>query len=133
MPTVIQPKGWPRPRGYANGMLASGRLLAIGGQVGSRPPGMTLARGLVPQFAQAIDNVIAVVRAAGGTPTDIISLTIFVTELDQYVASTQEIRKVWQERLGNHYPAMALIGARALLDTQALVEIQGLAVIAGGD
>jgi enamine deaminase RidA (YjgF/YER057c/UK114 family) len=133
MPTVIQPKGWPRPRGYANGMLASGRLLAIGGQVGSRPPSMTLARGLVPQFAQAIDNVLAVVRAAGGTPTDIISLTIFVTELDQYVASTQEIRKVWQERLGNHYPAMALIGARALLDTEALVEIQGLAVLAGDD
>ena len=92
----IQPKGWPRPRGYANGMLASGRLLAIGGQVGSRPPGMTLARGLVPQFAQAIDNVLAVVRAAGGAPTDIISLTIFVTELDQYVASTQEIRTVWR-------------------------------------
>jgi enamine deaminase RidA (YjgF/YER057c/UK114 family) len=129
MPTVIQPKGWPRPRGYANGMLASGRLLAIGGQVGSRPPGMTLARGLVPQFAQAIDNVVAVVRAAGGAPTDIISLTIFVTDLDQYVASTQEIRTVWRERLGNHYPAMALIGARALLDTEAVVEIQGLAVL----
>ena len=129
MPTVIQPKGWPRPRGYANGMLASGRLLAIGGQVGSRPPGMTLARGLVPQFAQAIDNVLAVVRAAGGNPTDIISLTIFVTDLDQYVASTQEIRTVWRERLGNHYPAMALIGARALLDTEAVVEIQGLAVL----
>jgi enamine deaminase RidA (YjgF/YER057c/UK114 family) len=130
MPTVIQPRGWPRPRGYANGMLASGRLLAIGGQVGSRPPGMTLARGLVPQFAQALDNVLSVVRTAGGSPTDIISLTIFVTELDQYVASTQEIRTVWRERLGDHYPAMALIGARALLDAEAVVEIQGLAVLA---
>jgi enamine deaminase RidA (YjgF/YER057c/UK114 family) len=129
MPTVIQPRGWPRPRGYANGMLASGRLLAIGGQVGSRPPGMTLARGLVPQFAQALDNVLSVVRTAGGSPTDIISLTIFVTDLDQYVSSTQEIRTVWRERLGNHYPAMALIGARALLDTEAVVEIQGLAVL----
>ncbi len=129
MPTVIQPRGWPRPRGYANGMLASGRLLAIGGQVGSRPPGMTLARGLVAQFAQALDNVVAVVRTAGGSPTDIISLTIFVTELDQYVASTQEIRTVWRERLGDHYPAMALIGARALLDAEAVVEIQGFAVL----
>jgi enamine deaminase RidA (YjgF/YER057c/UK114 family) len=129
MPSVIQPKGWPRPRGYANGMLASGRLLAIGGQVGSRPPGMALARGLVAQFAQAVDNVVTVVRAAGGAPTDIVSLTIFVTDLDQYVGSTQEIRSVWRERLGNHYPAMALIGVRALLDAEALVEIQGLAVL----
>jgi enamine deaminase RidA (YjgF/YER057c/UK114 family) len=129
MPSVIQPKGWPRPRGYANGMLASGRLLAIGGQVGGRPPNMTLARGLVPQFAQAVDNVVTVVRAAGGVPTDIVSLTIFVTDLEQYVGSTQEIRAVWRERLGNHYPAMALIGVRALLDAEALVEIQGLAVL----
>jgi enamine deaminase RidA (YjgF/YER057c/UK114 family) len=129
MPSVIQPKGWPRPRGYANGMLASGRLLAIGGQVGGRPPTMTLARGLVPQFAQAVDNVVTVVRAAGGVPADIVSLTIFVTDLEQYVGSTQEIRAVWRERLGNHYPAMALIGVRALLDAEALVEIQGLAVL----
>ena len=131
VPTVIQPRGWPRPRGYANGMLATGRLLAIGGQVGGRPPGMTLVRGLVPQFAQAVDNVLTVVRAAGGSPTDIVSLTIFVTELDQYVAATQPIRAVWRERLGNHYPAMALIGVRALLDAEALVEIQGLAVLNG--
>jgi enamine deaminase RidA (YjgF/YER057c/UK114 family) len=130
MPTVIQPRGWPRPRGYANGMMAAGRLLAIGGQVGGRPPGMTLARGLVAQFAQALDNVLAVVRAAGGSPTDIISLTIFVTELEQYLSATPEIRAVWRERLGNHYPAMALYAVRALLDAEALVEIQGLAVLA---
>ena len=129
MPQNIQPKGWPRPRGYANGMVAAGRLLAIGGQVGARPPGMALSRGLVTQFGQSIENVITVVRAAGGEPTDVVSLTIFVTDLPQYLASTQDIRLVWRNHFGNHYPAMALVEVKALIEPEALVEIQGLAVI----
>jgi enamine deaminase RidA (YjgF/YER057c/UK114 family) len=129
MPQNVQPKGWPRPRGYANGMIASGRTLAIGGQVGATPPGMALCRGLVAQFAQAVDNVIAVVRAAGGTPTDVISMTIFVTEMAQYLAASREIRTAWSERFGNHYPAMALVEVKGLIEPEAVVEIQGLAVI----
>jgi enamine deaminase RidA (YjgF/YER057c/UK114 family) len=129
MPQNIQPKGWPRPRGYANGMLASGRVLAIGGQVGAKPPGMAMSRGLVAQFAQAVDNVVAVVRAAGGAPTDVISMTIFVPEMAQYLAASREIRTVWSERFGNHYPAMALVEVKALIEPEAVVEIQGLAVI----
>jgi enamine deaminase RidA (YjgF/YER057c/UK114 family) len=129
MADVIQPKGWPRPRGYANGMLAAGRLLAIGGQVGSKPPGMTLVRGLLPQFAQAMDNVIAVVKAAGGKPSDVVSLTIFVTDLGQYQAATRAIREAWSQRFGNHYPAMALVEVKSLIDHDALVEIQGFAVL----
>ena len=130
MPDIVQPKGWPRPRGYANGVLASGRLLAIGGQVGARPPGMVLARGLVAQFAQALDNVITVVRTAAGKPEDVVSMTLFVTDLAQYQAATAEIREVWQARFRNHYPAMALIEVKSLIDPEALVEIQGLAVLA---
>ena len=129
MAEVIKPKGWPTPPGYANGILASGKLLAIGGQVGSRPPGMTLVRGLVEQFAQALDNVVAVVRAAGGAPGDIMSLTIFVTDLGEYLAAAQEIRTAWRKRMGKHYPAMALVEVKALLDAEAVVEIQGLAMI----
>jgi enamine deaminase RidA (YjgF/YER057c/UK114 family) len=129
MGDVTQPKGWPRPRGYANGMAAEGRLLAIGGQVGGRPPGMALARGLTAQFAQAIDNVLAVVRTAGGKASDVVSLTIFVTDLGQYQAGTQAIREAWRERFGDHYPAMALVEVKGLIDPEALVEIQGLAVL----
>jgi enamine deaminase RidA (YjgF/YER057c/UK114 family) len=129
MPDVIQPKGWPRPRGYANGIAASGRLLAIGGQVGARPPGMVLARGLVAQFAQALDNVVQVVKAAGGTPADVVSLTLFVTDLPQYQAATRDIRDAWRTRFGSYYPAMALIEVKGLIDPEALVEIQGLAVL----
>ena len=125
----VQPKGWPRPRGYANGMQASGRLLAIGGQVGARPPGMAMERGLVAQFGQAIENVITVVQAAGGEATDVISLTIFVTDLPQYLGASHDIRLAWRERFANHYPAMALVEVKALIEPEALVEIQGLAVI----
>lgn len=129
MPDVIAPKGWPRPRGYANGMVAAGRLLAIGGQVGARPPGMQLARGLVPQFAQALSNVLAVVKAAGGRPSDVVSMTIYVTDLPQYTAAMVEIREVWKARFGDHYPAMALVEVAGLMEPGAVVEIQGLAVL----
>ena len=131
MAEVIKPKGWPTPPGYANGILAAGKLLAIGGQVGSRPPNMTLVRGLVEQFAQALDNVVTVVRTAGGAPADIVSLTIFVTDLGEYLAASREIRAAWLKRMGKYYPAMALVEVKALLDAEAVVEIQGLAVIPG--
>src|SRR5690242_7967037 len=98
MADVIQPRGWPRPRGYANGIAAAGRLLAIGGQVGAKPPGMVLARGLVAQFAQALDNIVSVVKAAGGGPEDVVSLTLFVTDLAQYQAATRDIRDAWRTR-----------------------------------
>jgi len=131
MAQVIKPKGWPTPPGYANGILAAGKLLAIGGQVGSRPPGMKLVRGLVEQFAQALDNVVTVVRTAGGAPADIVSLTIFVTDLGEYLAASREIRAAWLKRMGKYYPAMALVEVKALLDAEAVVELQGLAVIPG--
>lgn len=129
MARVIQPKGWPRPRGYANGMLASGRLLAIGGQIGGRPPDMELPRGLAPQFAQCLDNVIAVVTTAGGQPTDVISMTIYVTDQRQYLAIKRDIGAAWRARFGTHYPAMALVEVKALMEPHALVEIQALAVL----
>jgi len=125
---VVQPSGWPRPRGYANGMIATGRLLAIGGQVGA-PPGGPLPRGFVAQFAQAVDNVLAVVAAAGGAPGDVVSLTLFVLDQRPYAAATQEIGEAWRQRFGHHYPAMALVEVKGLIEPEALVEIQGLAVI----
>ena len=128
MPEIVQPPGWPRPRGYANGMIATGRLLAIGGQVGARP-GAPLERGFVAQFAAAVDNVVAVVAAAGGQPTDVVSLTLFVTDQHAYHTATKEIREVWRARFHDHYPAMALVEVKGLIEPEALVEIQGLAVL----
>jgi enamine deaminase RidA (YjgF/YER057c/UK114 family) len=129
MSDVILPRGWPRPRGYAHGVRASGSLLAVAGQVGAKPAGGPMPRGFVDQFARALDNVIAVVEAAGGEPGDLVSLTLFVTDLRQYRAHTEEIGRAWRERFGGHFPAMALVEVKALLDPEALVEVQGLAVL----
>ena len=98
--------------------------------MGARPPGMDLARGLVAQFAQALDNVVGVVKAAGGRAEDVVSMTVFVTDMAQYQAATHDIRVAWRARFGDHYPAMALIEVKSLIDPEALVEIQGLAVLA---
>ncbi len=129
MPEVIQPRNWPRPRGYVHGMVAGGRILAIAGQVGGRPPSMQIAAGLPEQFAQAVDNVLAVVKTAGGRAADVISLTIYVTDLPQYQAATAVLGEAWRARFGDHFPTMALIEVKGLLDPEALVEIQGLAVL----
>lgn len=129
MPDLIQPKGWPRPKGYAHGVVAAGRLLAIAGQIGGKPPKMELPRGFAAQFTQALHNVAAVVQAAGGKPTDVISMTIFVTDQRQYHAATEDVGKSWQEIFGKHFPAMALVEVKGLIDAEAVVEMQGLAVI----
>jgi enamine deaminase RidA (YjgF/YER057c/UK114 family) len=104
-------------------------LLAIAGQIGGKPPKMELPRGFSAQFTQALHNVVAVVQAAGGQPTDVISLTIFVTDQRQYHAATEEVGKAWQEIFGKHYPAMALVEVKGLIDAEAVVEMQALAAI----
>lgn len=110
-------------------MAAAGRVLAVGGQIGARPPGMHLARGLVPQFAQALANVLAVVKAAGGRATDVVSMTVYVTDLPQYTAAMAEIREQWKQIFGDHYPAMALLEVKGLIEPGAVVEVQALAVL----
>jgi enamine deaminase RidA (YjgF/YER057c/UK114 family) len=133
MPRTVNPDGWPRPRGYANGMAApvseKGELLAIAGQIGwnAREEFESLEFG--PQFRQALHNVVAVVEAAGGTVQDIISLTIYVTDKREYIEQIEQVGAAYRELLGKHFPAMALIGVRELLEDRAKVEIQGLAVL----
>ena len=125
---VIVP-GWPDPKGYANGRVVDGRTLHVGGQIGwderrAFPPG-----GLVPQFARALDNVLAVVRAAGGAAEDIASMTVYVTSIEDYRAAQHELSPVWRQRMGRHYPAMALVAVAALVDPEAVVEIQAIAAV----
>ena len=129
MSEAILPKGWPRPKGYTHGVAATGRVLAIAGQIGGKPPKMEVCRGFAAQFGQALANALTVVQAAGGQAKDVISLTIFVIDQRQYHAATEEVGQVWKEVFGTHYPAMALVEVKGLIDAEALVEIQGLAVI----
>jgi enamine deaminase RidA (YjgF/YER057c/UK114 family) len=126
---MILPEGWPRPKGFSHGVLAQGRLLCIAGQVGWDRQGRIVDPGFPAQFAQALDNVLAVVRSAGGRPEQIASLTIFVTDKRLYLASQREVGVLWKERMGRHYPAMALVEVAGLVEDGALVEIQGMAVL----
>ena len=126
---VVQPEGWRRPRGYSNGMAARGEFLAIAGMIGWDADEQLVSDDFVGQFHQALANVVATVVAAGGQPSDIISLTIYVTDKREYIASLREVGQAYRALLGRHYPAMALVQVAALLEPRAKVEIQGLAVL----
>jgi enamine deaminase RidA (YjgF/YER057c/UK114 family) len=125
---LIEVPGWPKPKGYVNGALVSGKTLYVAGQIGWNER-QELASGFVAQFAQALDNVLAVVRAAGGGPESVVKMTIYVTDLPAYRAAQRELGGVWRERFGKHFPAMALLGVAGLVETGALVEIETIAAI----
>ncbi len=129
--SVIQPEGWVPPRGYANGILASGRLVFTGGQIGWNPRVATpeYAASFAGQFEQALANVCEVVRAAGGSPEHLTRLTVYVTDKKEYLASLKDCGTAWKRLLGKHYPAMALVQVVALVEDWAKVEIEGTAVL----
>ncbi len=125
---VIVP-GWPRPRGYANGMIGAGRALHVAGQLGWEPDGSFASDDLVEQFGKALDNVIAVVRAAGGAVTDLAELTAYVVDVDAYRRNVRAFGPMWKARMGAHYPAMALVAVAALVEPRAQIEIQAVAYL----
>ena len=122
--------GWPTPRGYANGRIGIGDPLHVGGMIGWDENGV-VAEGLVAQFAKALDNVLAVVKSAGGAPTDLAAMTVFVTDIPAYRNAIKELGAIWRERLGKHYPAMALLGVTELVEPRAMVEIEAIAYVEG--
>ena len=125
----ILPPGWPRPRGYSNGMAARGELLAVAGMIGWDTQERLVSAEFVPQFRQALENVLAVVRAAGGGPEHVLSLTIYVTDKREYAGALTEVGQAYRAVLGRHFPAMALVEVAALLEDAAKVEIQALAAL----
>lgn len=127
----INPSSLGAPRGYSNGMLApaGGRLLFVAGQIGWDEDQNLVEGGFAEQFAQALHNVVTVVREAGGKASDLGNLTIFVADAREYVAALKEVGAAYRVIMGRHFPAMALVEVRALLEPRAKVEIQGLAVI----
>ena len=126
---VITPSHFPKPKGYANGVLAQGRLLYIAGQIGWDKDARIVSPDFAVQFLQTLDNVIDVVRAAGGGTEHIVKLLAFVTDLDAYRAATTAIGEGWRGRMGKYYPAMSLVKVAGLLEPGALVEIEGVAVL----
>ena len=129
MPQLVTPSHFPKARGYANGVVAAGRTLYISGQIGWDKDARIVSQDFATQFLQSLDNVIAVVRAAGGGTEHIVKLLAFVTDLEAYRAATRAIGEGWRERMGKHYPAMSLVKVAGLLEPGALVEIEGVAML----
>ena len=129
---ILRPEGWPRPRGYADGAAASGRVVAVAGQVGWNPATGALASDdFAAQARQALANVRAVLRAAGAEPRHVVRLTWYLTDRDAYLAARQALGAAYREVFGTHYPAMSVVVVAGLLEPRAQVEIEATAVVPG--
>jgi enamine deaminase RidA (YjgF/YER057c/UK114 family) len=125
----IDPPGWPRASGYAHGVLAEGRYLAISGQIGWNEQGELVSGDFLGQARQALRNVMAVLRAAGGEPEDLVRLTWYIIDKNEYRRTLRELGAAYREIVGQHYPAMALVQVADLLEDGAKVEIEATAVL----
>jgi enamine deaminase RidA (YjgF/YER057c/UK114 family) len=126
---ILQPEGWPRPRGYANGVVAEGKVVYVAGQVGWNAAGEFQTDDFAGQVRQALRNIVAVLAEAGATPRHITRLTWYVTDKLEYRAALKDVGRVYGEEIGDHYPAMTLIEVAGLLEDRAKVEIEATAVI----
>ena len=129
--TIVNPPTLPTPSGFAHAVRA-GDTVHLAGQTALDADGRIVDGGIVAQFRQAFGNVLEALRAAGGQPTDLVSVTIYLTDVDDYQANGREIGAVWRELAGTHYPAMAGIGVTKLWQPDAMVEVQAVAVVQGG-
>ena len=128
MNRVLLPEGWPRPKGYSNGVAATGELVFIAGQIGWDQSG-AFPDGFAAQFRQTIDNTLAVLAEAGAGPEHIVRMTWYVVDKAEYLAALRDVGAVWRERIGPHYPAMAVVEVKGLIEDAARIEIETTAVI----
>jgi enamine deaminase RidA (YjgF/YER057c/UK114 family) len=128
---VILPPGWPRPRGYSNGVSASGRMLFIAGMIGWDAQGQFHSDDFAAQARQALQNVAEVLREAGGKPENIVRMTWYVTDKREYLAAGREIGRAFREIIGSYNAAMTAVEVKALIENRAKVEIEATAVIPG--
>jgi enamine deaminase RidA (YjgF/YER057c/UK114 family) len=129
-PERINPEELARPSGFSHAVsVPPGQMVFLAGQIGMDRDGKVAAGGVVPQFEQALGNLLTALAAAGGQPEELVSLTIYLTDVDDYQAHGKEIGAVWRRLAGTGYPAMAGVGVTRLWQPEALVEIQGIAVL----
>jgi enamine deaminase RidA (YjgF/YER057c/UK114 family) len=129
LPAVLQPTGWARPKGYANGMVGHGTLVVTGGQIGWNSQCVFEAKDFVGQVRQTLQNIVDVIAEAGARPEHIVRLTWYVTDMDAYRAGGKAIGEAYRAVIGKHFPAMAVVQVTSLVETEALVEIEATAVI----
>jgi enamine deaminase RidA (YjgF/YER057c/UK114 family) len=129
MMRVLQPTGWPRPKGYANGIEAEGRMVFVAGQIGWDEVGKFQTASFGGQFRQTLMNTLAVLKEAGAGPEHIVRMTWFITSRDEYTASVTEMGAAWKELMGRNYPTMAVIIVAGLVEPEAKIEIETTAVV----
>ena len=130
MPAItVQPEGWKPAKGYANGMVAEGRVLFVGGQIGWTAEQVFESHDFIGQMTQALKNIKAVVEAAGGQVSDIARLTWYVTDKKEYVARQAEVGAAYRSVMGYHFPAMTTVVVTALVEDEARIEIEATAVL----
>jgi enamine deaminase RidA (YjgF/YER057c/UK114 family) len=126
---ILQPPGWPRPKGYSNGISASGRMIFTAGILGWDEKESFPEESLAGQFAQALRNTLAVLAEDGAGPEHIVRMTAYVTDRDEYLANLGAIGSAWKAIMGRNYPAMALVEVKGLVESQARVEIETTAMV----
>jgi enamine deaminase RidA (YjgF/YER057c/UK114 family) len=127
-PQVLQPSGWPAPKGYANGMAADGRLVVTGGVIGWDAAG-NLADSFIAQVRLALENISAILAEGGAKPEHLVRLTWYVVDMEEYLANLKALGQVYRDVFGAHYPAMALVQVVRLVEKAARVEIEATAVV----
>ena len=125
----LNPASLAKPSGFSHATVATGTTVFLAGQTGMDVQGRIVDGGLVPQFEQALANLLTALREAGGEPRDLASMTVYIVDMDEYRTRAREIGAVWKRLFGADYPAMAGIGVSRLWDAEALVELQGFAVL----
>ncbi len=127
--TILQPAGWPRPKGFSCGVSGEGTLIFVSGQIGWDEQGRFPAKDIAGQVSQALRNVVAILAVAGAGPQHVARITWYVTDKREYLAAQREIGKAYREVMGGHFPAMSVIAVAALLEDEAKVEIEATALL----
>ncbi len=126
---ALLPAGWPRPKGYSNGVSAKGRIIVTAGVVGWNAEERFESDSLAAQLGQVLANTLAILAEDGAGPEHIVRMTWYVTDIADYRASLKEIGAAWRARIGKHFPAMAVVGVSGLVEPEAKIEIETMAVV----
>jgi len=125
----LQPEGWARAKGYANGVVAEGRLIILGGQIGWNSNQEFESDEFIPQFRQTLTNIVTLLAEAGAGPENLVRLTWFITDRDAYLDSQKAMGEVYRDIMGRNYPAMSVVQVVRLIEARALIEIEATAVL----
>lgn len=125
----LQPPGWPRPKGYSNGIAATGKMVFVAGQIGWDETETIVSDDFAAQFRQVLVNTLAVLREGGAGPEHVVRMTGYVSDRDEYLAAGLQLGAIWKELMGRNYPVMAFLVVGGLIETRAKIEIETTAVI----